>query len=91
MLIINNLLADILIYQIFLRQMLETSQFAKLSLHTGTVTAHMIIVLFLNSHQAMSVSRDGHMMAWDIEKGEMTKSCEWQRDNKSKWRMRACW
>lgn len=51
----------------------------------------MIIVLILNSHQAVSVSRDGHMMAWDIDKGEMTKSCEWQRDNKSKWRMRACW
>ena len=32
--IINNLLADLLIHQIFFCQMLETSQFTKLSLHT---------------------------------------------------------
>ena len=31
--IINNLLADLLIHQTFFRQMLETSQFANVSLH----------------------------------------------------------
>ena len=46
--------------------------------------------VILNSPQAVSVSRDGHMMTWDIDKGEMMKSCEWHRDKKSKWRMRAC-
>lgn len=43
-----------------------------------------------NTHTAVSVSRDCHMIIWDINKGEMVKSCEWQRDKKSMWRMRAC-
>ena len=46
-LIINNLIADLLIRQIFFRQMLKMSQFAKLSLHTVYKYIYIYVAIIL--------------------------------------------
>ena len=48
--IVDNLLADLLIRQIFFCQMLETSQFAKLSLHTVCTCMHAHVHSYTSRH-----------------------------------------
>ena len=40
--------------------------------------------------QVVSVSLDCQMKVWDTDKGQLQKTCEWQPDKKTMWRVRAC-